>query len=48
MKLNGKIESRYFADRQEAIDYLSGLEDADMRNTTLEDVFVECAGRKIT
>lgn len=45
--VNGKIESRYFADRQEAIDYLSGLEDADMRNTTLEDVFLTRIGRTL-
>ena len=45
--VNGKIESRYFADRQEAIDYLSGLEDADMRNTTLEDVVLTRIGRTL-
>lgn len=45
--VNGKIKSRYFADRQEAIDYLSGLEDADMRNTTLEDVFLTRIGRTL-
>ena len=45
--VDGKIESRYFADRQEAIDYLSGLEDADMRNTTLEDVFLTRIGRTL-
>ncbi len=45
--VNGKIESKYFADRQEAIDYLSGLEDADMRNTTLEDVFLTRIGRTL-
>ena len=44
---DGKIESRYFTDRQEAIDYLSGLEDADMRNTTLEDVFLTRIGRTL-
>ena len=45
--VDGKIESRYFADRQEAIDYLSGLDDADMRNTTLEDVFLTRIGRTL-
>ena len=45
--IDGKIESRYFTDRQEAIDYLSGLEDADMRNTTLEDVFLTRIGRTL-
>ena len=45
--VDGKIESKYFSDRQEAIDYLSGLEDADMRNTTLEDVFLVKIGRTL-
>ncbi len=43
--VDGKLESRYFADRQEAIDYLSSEEDADMRNTTLEDVFIQRIGK---
>ena len=43
------LVSRYFKDRSEAIDYLSDAGDnASLRMTTLEDVFVECAGRKIT
>ena len=42
------LHSRYFHDRAEAIDYLShASEGAAMRATTLEDVFVECAGRKL-
>lgn len=45
--VDGKMESRYFSDRQEAINYLSGLEDADMRNTTLEDVFLQRIGRTL-
>ena len=45
--VDGKMESRFFSDRQEAIDYLSGLEDADMRNTTLEDVFLQRIGRTL-
>ncbi|MBR2546668.1 MAG: ABC transporter ATP-binding protein [Eubacterium sp.] len=43
--VDGKLESRYFADRQEAIDYLTSEEDADMRNTTLEDVFIQRIGK---
>ena len=45
--VDGKMESRFFSDRQEAISYLSGLEDADMRNTTLEDVFLQRIGRTL-
>ena len=43
--VNGKMESRFFSDRQEAIDYLSSQENADMRNTTLEDVFIQRIGK---
>jgi ABC-2 type transport system ATP-binding protein len=43
------LKSRFFNDRDEAIAYLSQAgETASFRATTLEDVFVECAGRKIT
>ena len=43
------LVSKYFKDRQEAIDYLSAAgPSASFRATTLEDVFVDCAGRKIT
>lgn len=43
------LKSSYFHDRNEAIDYLSKAGgQASFRVTTLEDVFVECAGRKIT
>lgn len=45
--VDGKMESRFFSDRQEAISYLSGLEDADMRNSTLEDVFLQRIGRTL-
>ena len=45
--VDGKIESRFFADRQDAIDYLTGEEDADMRNTTLEDVFIQRIGKAL-
>ena len=42
------LVSKYFHDRQSAIDYLSSSdEDMTMRNTTLEDVFVERIGRRI-
>jgi len=43
------LKSRYFHDREEAIEYLktAGAQ-ASLRATTLEDVFVDCAGRKIT
>ena len=43
------LASRYFHSREAAIEYLSGAgSDAALRATTLEDVFVECAGRKIS
>ncbi|MBR4394979.1 MAG: ABC transporter ATP-binding protein [Eubacteriaceae bacterium] len=43
------LKSRFFSDRDEAISYLSHAgEMASFRATTLEDVFVECAGRKIS
>ncbi len=42
------LKSRYFHERSEAIAYLSQAgPQASFRATTLEDVFVECAGRKI-
>lgn len=43
------LKSSYFHNRDEAIAYLSRCgAQASFRATTLEDVFVECAGRKIT
>lgn len=43
------VHSRYFAEREEAIQYLSGLHGAcTLRDTTLEDVFVEHSGRHLT
>ncbi|MDO4869549.1 MAG: ABC transporter ATP-binding protein [Bacillota bacterium] len=43
-----KLVSRYFGTKQEAIDHLTASEgDLTMRNTTLEDVFVERIGRRI-
>lgn len=44
---DGEIVSRFFAERQDAIDYLSGEEDADMRNTNLEDVFIQKIGKTL-
>ncbi len=42
------LVSHYFHDREEAIRYLEAAgEHAAMRATTLEDVFVDCAGRKL-
>ena len=42
------LSSRYFHDRDEAIAYLSRSgPGATLRATTLEDVFVDCAGRKL-
>ena len=44
---NGLV-TKYFHQRQEAIDYLTAAgSQASFRATTLEDVFVECAGRKL-
>lgn len=41
--------SRYFKTRNEAIEYLSGRsESASLRTTTLEDVFVERVGRRLS
>ena len=43
-----ETRSSYFNSREEAIDYLSGLSgQASLRETTLEDVFVERAGRHL-
>ena len=43
-----ELKSRYFHDRTEAIRYLeSAGRQAALRATTLEDVFIECAGRKL-
>lgn len=42
------LVSKYFHQREDAIAYLSSAgNQASMRATTLEDVFVECAGRKL-
>ena len=42
------LKTQYFQQREEAIDYLSRAGDtAALRATTLEDVFVVCAGRKL-
>ena len=41
------LQSRYFHEREEAIRYLTATENASLRNTTLEDVFVERIGRRI-
>ncbi len=42
------LVSKYFHDRGEAIKYLSEAgHQASFRATTLEDVFVDCAGRKL-
>ena len=46
---NGMLSSRYFQDRREAIGYLSDAgNDASLRSTTLEDVFVETVGKQLT
>lgn len=46
--IDDKLTSKYFAKREDAISYLSGVsDDATLRNTTLEDVFVERIGRRI-
>ena len=42
------LVSTYFRDRQEAIAYLSQHPQAAMRSTTLEDVFVERVGKRLT
>lgn len=44
-----RIHSRYFASREEAIAYLSQLKgQTTLRETTLEDVFIERVGGKLT
>ena len=46
---DGKLVSRYFPTREAAIEELKGLpDDAVLRATTLEDVFVERIGHRIT
>jgi len=43
------LHSRYFHQRQDAIEYLSGLQgQCTLRDTTLEDVFVEQAGKRLS
>lgn len=43
------VHSRYFTGREEAIQHLSGLHGTcTLRDTTLEDVFVEHSGRHLT
>lgn len=43
------LSSKYFADRNSAVEYLSTCnESAALRNTTLEDVFLSRMGRNIT
>lgn len=43
------VHSSYFAERSQAIDYLSELTgNCTLRDTTLEDVFVEQAGKHLT
>lgn len=43
------LQSRYFHDRTKAIQYLSGIQgQSTLRDTTLEDVFVERAGKHLT
>ena len=45
---DGSLRSTHFKSREDAIRHLeSAGTDASLRSTTLEDVFVECAGRKI-
>lgn len=46
---SGGVHSRYFSKREEAIRYLSGLHGTcTLRDTTLEDVFVEHSGRRLS
>ncbi len=43
---DGDMSSRFFKTQEEAVRYLAGLKkDASLRNTTLEDVFLEKAGK---
>ena len=45
---NEGLKTKYFHEREDAIGYLSKSgRDASLRATTLEDVFVVCAGRKL-
>lgn len=47
--IDGDTHSHYFKNRQEAINFLSTLPDqANLRETTLEDVFVEHAGKHLS
>lgn len=48
MRTDG-VHSRYFHERQQAIHYLSGLSgQVSLRDTTLEDVFVEQIGKRLS
>jgi ABC-2 type transport system ATP-binding protein len=47
--LSDGIHSHYFHERQEAISFLSGINgQCTLRDTTLEDVFVEHAGKRLS
>ncbi|MBQ9272937.1 MAG: ATP-binding cassette domain-containing protein [Mogibacterium sp.] len=42
------LTSKHFKEREDAIRYLeSAAHDSTLRQTTLEDVFIDCAGRKL-
>jgi len=42
------LTSRHFKEREDAIRYLeNAAHDSTLRQTTLEDVFIDCAGRKL-
>lgn len=46
---DGSIKSSYFHEREQAISFLSGLTgQTTLRDTTLEDVFLERAGKRLT
>lgn len=48
LMLSDKVETSYFKDRAEAIAYLEGVgNQATLRNTTLEDVFLERIGKRL-
>ena len=46
-RIEEKTRTTFFRTREDAIAFLAGTDSASFRDTTLEDVFVTCAGQRI-
>ena len=46
-RIEEKTRTTFFRTREDAIVFLAGTDSASFRDTTLEDVFVTCAGQRI-